>query len=719
MKNNQVKIQVLQDKKIIRFISGLTVYEECFAGGMLLSRYWSSDGQVWPNINASEEELIAAKEKTAVFKLSICRNAVDSFSLEDIQVIKGNLSLRDESNTAQVCIVSLVNSEYGIRVRVKTRIDESPILVRTLDIENMSPAPIGLTEVVPFSGRVWLHKSSAWSVHSILPENNPPVEIAYNHSHDWASEGDFYFSPLGESFSYDGGTLGKSGYSRPAFWLRNNLNGQTFVCEYGYSGNWLMKASAVASPESVDVSCQLGFNELPENEMLRVLSPGEHCSTPYVYAALFRCPDDEIVSTMQHYLLNTVMRKPIVGREIEIEANHRGYLCDRETTQGICNDADIAAEAGVELYVVDAGWYGNEPNVWYNNVGDWFSAPWLEGGLEAVVAHVRKKGMRFGLWMELEASGSNSTLRKEHPDWSMTRYGEPVAYGRALDLTKDEVSEWVYSQVCNLIEKYSLDMFRIDNNHCLGIGGTRENSGMTENLIWSYYDALYDIFARLDKRYPDVVFQNCSGGGGRHDFGMMRYFNTFEFSDCMRPPKVLRVYNGLSMALPSGYGLRVFGTEAGELVVEGDLLTQLRGAFITRPIIRGIAPDFESLSPSLMQQIKRYVSLYKEFIRPILKGGKMYHHTPFQPLSEHAPWMIVEFSDTAGENGLLCAFATSPEANEGTIVYPRGLNEGFNYKVTDDNTGNTFVLSGFELMQQGLRIKAIQGSSCMYLFTRV
>ena len=138
-----------------------------------------------------------------------------------------------------------------------------------------------------------------------------------------------------------------------------------------------------------------------------------------------------------------------------VEANHRGYLSDRENEEEILLDVEIAAEAGVELYVIDAGWYGQEPNVWFDNVGDWYAAPWLPNDLYPIIDRARAKGMKFGLWMELEAVGRNAKLRQEHPDFIMRNGSDQIADGRVLDLSKPEVAAWVEEQVESVISVIS------------------------------------------------------------------------------------------------------------------------------------------------------------------------------------------------------------------------------------------------------------------------
>ena len=108
-----------------------------------------------------------------------------------------------------------------------------------------------------------------------------------------------------------------------------------------------------------------------------MLDAGETLATPAVHIALFQDDTDAIVQATHHHVRHVVMPAQIPGRHVEIEANHRGYLCDRENVADILKDVDVAAAIGAEMYVIDAGWYGNEPNQWWNNAGDWHDGPWM------------------------------------------------------------------------------------------------------------------------------------------------------------------------------------------------------------------------------------------------------------------------------------------------------------------------------------------------------
>jgi alpha-galactosidase len=157
-------------------------------------------------------------------------------------------------------------------------------------------------------------------------------------------------------------------------------NGQTFVSELAWGGNYEFALDCRRSQEE-EISCRqaslffrLGLSGW--DPVLRVLDPGETLETPAVHLGLFQTDTDAIVQATHDHVRHVVMPAQIPGRHVEVEANHRGYMTDFESVAAIRADLDVAAAVGAEMYVIDAGWYGNPPNDWWNNTGDWRDGPW-------------------------------------------------------------------------------------------------------------------------------------------------------------------------------------------------------------------------------------------------------------------------------------------------------------------------------------------------------
>jgi alpha-galactosidase len=687
----------------VRYASGRALYDEAFVGGRLVGRYWSPYGQVRSEMHLPRREFEARDVPLESFRLGIeGEELVGGWKWVEARQQADESGLRDDDGNARQAVVQLSHTQRPLDMRVCTRLDGGDWLVRWLEITNRGKKATAISSVCPMSGRLWAHR---YDEH--VPADAPsPFELAYNHSSSWGFEGDMWPEPLRPGrFVFDGQRNGKSGWSRPAFGAQDLANGQAFVCELAWSGNWQFELDCRMdyASKQAQLCFAIGLAPVP-GEMLRVLGPGETVRTPSVHIGCFEHDADRIVQSLHRHVRHTVMPKPPAGAEIEIEANHRGYTCDRENEPDLKRDADLAAEVGVEMYVIDAGWYGNEPNRWWHNTGDWRAGAWLPNGLEPVVEHAHKRGMRFGLWVEIESMGTNSTLRKTHPEWAVVRHGTPAADGRVLDLAKPEVAAWIESEIARLIQQYDLDMFRLDHNHNIGEGGTRERDGFVENTLWRYYEALYGIFDRVRARFPRVVLQNCAGGGGRLDLGILGRFHNTELSDWMRQPRGLLILNGLTMALPPEIALRTFGTESGEPLLDADLDSQLRLTFLARPILRGIAPPGEEVSPYLRERIVHRVGLFKEFIRPLMKDCLVFHHTPWLPVKVQTPWCVLEYAAPDKSRAVVGVFRLLGGDDDAYLVRPRGLDRSRRYRVTFNNAGERVELSGRKLVERGVRV---------------
>ena len=213
------------------------------------------------------------------------------------------------------------------------------------------------------------------------------------------------------------------------------------------------------------------------------------------------------------------------------------------------------------------------------------------------------------------------------------------------------------------------------------------------------------------------VFQNCAGGGGRLDWGTLHRFHNSEISDWMRLPRTLKIFSGVAMSLPPAYLLRTYGTEVGDMPLDSDLDSQLRHAFLGRPILRGTAPGPETLTPWLRGRIEHTVGIFRRLIRPIMLSGRVYHHTPFLRIDRTTPWCVLEYASLDRARAVIGLFRTSDDAEEVFACRPRGIDPAMTYKVTFDNSGLVCHVSGWELMQRGIqvRLELVQTSELLLL----
>lgn len=701
-----------------RYFSGHVVLDEAMLQGRLCTRWWSTAGQVVPEMYA-EKIRWAVDEPADAFAVGIDgMNLAGGYEWIEAREELDSSGLRARGPGVVCSAIRLAHRATGTEVTVHTRLDGGPFVVRWLEVKNGSSRPVAITEACPFGGLAWSRRIDEHLPPAADGSPQPgPFALAYDHRFEWGQEGDFWFEPLADGVkTVNGGKLGRSGWGRPAFWARDLINGQTLVCELAWSGNYEFSLDCRIRPAAKVAKLFFKIGLSGQHQALRVLAPGETVKTPAAHVGYFHEDTDAIVQATHEHVRTVVMPEQIPGRHVEIEANHRGYLCDRENEPDLKRDEEVAAAVGAEMYVIDAGWYGNDPNQWWNNTGDWEAGSWLPNGLEPVVAHAKRLGMRFGLWVEIEAAGANSTLQKQHPEWLLPR-DTGTSKNRALDFSNPEVVRWAESEIERIIRRYDLDMYRIDHNHVISPSGSRANQGITEDLTWRYYEGFVGMFERLRKKFPKVVFQNCAGGGGRLDWGTLGLFHNTELSDWMRMPRGLRILNGVTMSLPPEILLRTFGTETGEHDLDGDVDAQLRMVSLCRPIFRGIAPSIDELTPFLKARIDHHLGLYRSFIRPVMIDGRVFHHTPFVPLFGPSPWCVLEYAAKDGLRGVAGVFRTSPEGSDEFLLKPRGLRLDRTYRVTFDNRSESFTASGADLARAGIVVRIANAiSSELVLF---
>lgn len=705
-------------EKGMRFMSGMFVMDERMVFGRPVIGYLNAAGQVW-----NELHLDNAKYHTVGSNLEQ-KMSLQSFQLSvNGEQLADNWVLGEREISASTATMELFHKSAPVKVELVTGANGNNWLTRSLRITNTGKQPITIDKAEPLSGTPWLHRLNHDVLHYSIQEISenpaqPAFELGYNVENQFLHEGDFRFVPISENpLMIDSGMHGRSGWTRPAIILKNNLNGSLFCAELAYSGNWHARVEANLDPSNTFINFEMGMC-CPDGQVLCVLSPGETIETPELHFTLCASGFEALMQSRHSYVRECIMPETDPMGCCMVEANHRGYLSDRENEKDILADVELAAQAGAEVYVIDAGWYGREPNIWYDNVGDWHAGAWLENDLYPIIDKVHEKGMKFGLWMELEAVGYNSALKQEHPDWIMQSETECPANGRALDISKTEVADWVYGQAESLISKYHLDMFRIDHNHRIGNGLCVHVGPYHENNLWKYYKNLYAIFEKLRNKFPNVSFQNCAAGGGRLDFGILRYFNHSELSDWMHAPRVHRIFRGTMLQLPPESLLQCFGTEVEEQVMKGDIIFQLHSVLGSRFILRGIAPTEETRNRELHQQICRIVALYKEKLRPVLCGNCLvYQHTnSTNGILSPDSWLVYEFALPSKTVGYSLVFRLGDHGNQTYTFRPKGIQLDKQYRVTLDRTQTNLSVSGYPFREIGITIFAEQHFSSELIY---
>lgn len=684
------------EKTVLSFRTGRTVYEETFADGMLCAGGYNTAG--FPlNVLTNVPTRIAPRRL----------REPSSFHLEiDGRNVDNAWRLSDFSDTATANgrqgVLTLVNEACPVTVRVVTELDGTGMFTRYFEIANTGDKPLSVSRLTLLSGAVESMEKNK------LPELRDPAslyEYGYFDGDVWTHEGEFAWHPLlpDEHAFATGFTRGR--YRHPVLFVRNRVTGTIFFSQIGYSGGSRYALDLNASPDA-DTSLLSLSLDITGYSPLTVLAPGETLRTPEVYFGMLTGDLDDAVNEMNDHLRRSVLNLPETDGSALLVGAGMGAEHDMsvETTKAFMRQMK---EMGAEVFIIDGGWQcppGAEMS-WYSHNGSGVPHPdrYPGNAFRELKDYAASIGLKFGLWMEPERFGKFAAAYEKHPDWfPKTFFGNPC--DGFIDLTIPEAAAWMENEIARVIEEYGLDLFRLDHNGTPDYFGMRDcGTGITECTSLRHVDALYGIFRRLKARFPDVIFENCAGGGGRTDLGMMKAFHHTWVSDWQRLPRSLTITNGMTLVLPPERVDRLFaGMNSHEI---GSLAVNMRNTMLGHMSLNVIHPMAAETNPETMAFVKHSVALYKDFIRPFLPTCKIYHHTPEAARALAEGFSCLEIAAADKTRAVLhAALLTSPK-NEVHTVYPRGLDRSRTYRVTFDNSGETVTRTGDSLVTEGIRLR--------------
>jgi alpha-galactosidase len=668
--------------RVVRYISGTTIYEEALMDTRWTGRAWTATGYVEP-----PAKLESGLSRQEAFSLE-----VDGQSLHAGWEWEGSQQPAAPRAGQLHQVVTLSHQTRPVRVTVHTVLDGTPVLERWLDIENTGNQPAAMSRAWCWSGRLWPHPTD----HKTYDRPQGSYRLGYFADHGWAREGRFAWQPIGLEPAEIGEEHGQSGWGHPIAYFQDQVSGVLYVTQLAWSGNWTIRVN----PRGGLVTVQVGPTALGP---MRVIEPSETIRTPSVHVGCVVGELSDMVQALHAHQRRSVLVAPPQGRANLVHYNHWSYVTEEMTEERLIEQVDIAADLGAEVFTIDAGWFG-DPGTTYSEsgLGEWRPAGRLPNGLDPVFDHARGKGLLCGLWCWIEAALSTSRIIREHPDWLVHIDGKPQE--RQLDVAKADVAEWVESELVRIVEEYKLDLFRLDFNRA-GEDGTNPRGGFDENGIWRHYEAMYAIWERVRERFPDLILENCAGGGGRTDLGMLSRFHFTWMSDHTLAPRTIRVQNGMTMALPPEILARAFGV-AMEAHTMGDVDLQLRMNFLLgNPCISGVWPEPKLRHSLLRERILHAIDLFRREIRPMMPSCKVYHHTP-ELLGDHPEgWCVMEYASPDASKSILGVFRLAGGSQDEYLLRPRGLRRDAAYSVYLDNRAETVLLTGHDLMDDGLRIR--------------
>lgn len=673
------------DRDTARYVADTTVREEALEHGRMIGLYWSAVGQVQrETVTAKLPGLDSLERPLHVFELEI-----DGQDLRNRWDWVSSSERAGERSGVVEAVVELRHQVRDVSVKIVTALDGSPILSRYLEIKNTGTKPAALSHVSPWSGLLW-NTDPAWNPSG---DSKDRFELGYLRGEKWGQEGDFGWQQLpSEGFRIERVQL--SSYGSPYFILRNKITGELFFIGLAWSGNWFAEFS-----HRFDNSLFFRVGPLGPAPQ-RMIAPGETIVSPEIHLGSLHCDMDAAVHAWHKHIRTSVVPPRPKGKEIYTIA---GRVVE-EPGDWILREIDIASEMGAEAFMVDAGWYGEKFDYWWAHRGDWFEGDWLPGGMAGIREYVHGKGMKFGLWMETEAVSEDTKLYREHPDWILKTDDDRLPGGLTLNLANPDAAKYVEDSVMKVIRDFKLDFYKIDYNFAPKEGGQNLRDGYAEHETWRHYEALYRIYDRVRREFPDVALENCAGGGGRNDLGMMKRFHYACESDWSTFPFSIRAINAMTLFLPAE-AICYYHNHMDHAHQTADADTHLRVTLFATPIFVGFGAQGADRSTPYFDKTRRYIELAKTFCRPIMADHPVvFHHTPDIGVLRPADWCVLEYASQDRSR----AYAGVFKLNSGTSEYilkPRGLDLSRDYEVRLDNSGQTLRMSGRELVFSGLPIK--------------
>ena len=361
--------------------------------------------------------------------------------------------------------------------------------------------------------------------------------------------------------------------------------------------------------------------------------------------------------------------------------------------------AKKAKEQGIELFVLDDGWFGKRTSE-RAGLGDWKANPErLPEGITGLAQKIEALGMKFGLWFEPEMVNKDSDLYREHPDWILSVSERRQSQGRyqyVLDFSRKEVVDYIYDRMAEILGSGKVSYVKWDMNRsiteCWSAALPADRQG---EVFHRYILGVYDLYDRLNTAFPKVLFESCASGGGRFDPGLLYYAPQGWASDDTDAAERLKIQYGTSYCYPiSSIGAHVSASPNHQIMRSTPLYTRANvacfGTF-------GYELDLNRLTAEEQEEVKRQTAFMKKY-RSVLQFGSFYRlESPFE--GNVTAWMSVSGDRKTAVVGW---YRTLNGINMGyTRVKLRGLEPDSVYRVSADGVlrGEYY---GDELMNVGL-----------------
>jgi len=506
-------------------------------------------------------------------------------------------------------------------------------------------------------------------------------------------------------------------------WFALARDGESlFAGAVAWSGNWAVRLE----PRASGVALSGGLHDWA---FVAELAPGAEIVAPPFVAALAPGQGLDAVATQfarvgrRHWYPHN----PLADR-LPVEWNHWWSYEDKDLDEAVFRrNVDAAAELGVEVCTLDAGWFGpSDPAThWYEQRGDWdmVNTERFPSGLRALSDYVHARGMAFGLWCEIEAIGKGARLAAERPELVATREGEPLGY---VCLGSPAGRAWALATLDRIIGAYRCDWVKLDFNLDPGAGCDRADHGHGPgDGLYAHYRGYYALLAAVRERHPHVVLENCSSGGLRIDLGIARQTHMAFLSDPDWPEHSLQCFWGASLMLAPdallhwGYCEWRHAEHRCQTFDPRDPALQPHQIdYYTRiSMLRrfGFSQRLPNLPAWVAARYRQHIDDYKAHVRRFVREADLLRLSG-QPrrFGEGERWAAFQYAMPIGDEHLLAVFRLPGGAPDHTVA-PTALDPARSYTLTWLGEGRVERHLGADLLAGGLPFSLPEEGSALVL----
>lgn len=591
------------------------------------------------------------------------------------------------------------DSILGLEVKLLYSVfEDTDAVIRSVTVTNNSKKYIQLTKCMS----------------CCLDMDNDDFELISLHG-SWARERHIQRRPIGFGTTSLSSLRGESGHQDHPFMALVSSSttqdtGSAYGCSFVYSGNFYAGASV---NQFSSVRVMMGINPV---DFCWNLTSGETFIAPEVVLVYSAKGIGGMTHTFHDVFRNHLIRGEYKDKKRPILINNWEATYFDFNTDKLLSIARDAANTGIEMLVMDDGWFGKRSS---DNMalGDWIvNEKKLPGGLTRLVKEVQALGLKFGIWFEPEMVSPDSDLYREHPDWVIAIGDRKAGLARnqyVLDFSRKEVVDHIYGYMKNILESAPIEYVKWDMNRPLcDIGSNALDTESQGELFHRYVLGVYSLQERLISDFPHLLLENCSGGGARFDPGMLYYSPQIWSSDDTDAIERLLIQEGTAMVYPlSAMGAHV--SVCPNHTVGRNTPFETRG-FVALAGTFGYELDITKISKEDLSAIPHQVELYHKH-NDLIRTGDYYRLASFSQNHEFDMWQI---SSKDGKKSLVTFVQVLNRPNmHSRMIKLRGLDGNTLYRITMEGSNSSDdmklykgrEISGASLMNAGLLIQTPWG----------